>query len=126
MDVLRIVVIDDSDQIRRAIVALLENAGHEIVGQAAGGHSGVHEALARRPDLVVIDWRMPDVDGVEATRRIRDALPSVAVIAFCSTAAPDIRAAFAQAGAQACIDKRDIKGLLAAVRTIAQARADPR
>jgi CheY-like chemotaxis protein len=94
---LRVVLIDDVKQVREAVAELIRAAGHEIVGEAADGASGVRETLAQRPDLVVIDWRMPVMDGVEATRRIRASYSTAAIVAFCSTDSLGIRDAFSYA-----------------------------
>jgi len=119
---LRVVLIDDVREVREAVAGLLRNAGHEIVGEADNGATGVQETLAQRPDLVLMDWRMPGMDGVEATRQIRASYPSAAIVAFCSTDTPEVRDAFQAAGADAFVDKRDVKGLSAAVLAIAQSR----
>jgi len=120
MSMLRVVLIDDAVPVREAVAALLRRAGHEIVAQAGDGASGVDETLAQRPELVIMDWRMPAMDGVEATRRIRAGYPSAAVVAFCSIDTPELRDAFKLAGAVAFVDKRDIGGLIAAVRAVAE------
>jgi DNA-binding NarL/FixJ family response regulator len=124
MSMLRVVLIDDAEDVRKALVALIRNVGHEIVGQAGDGASGVRETLAQRPDLVIIDWRMPGMDGVEATLRIRASYPSAAIVAFCSTDTPELRDAFLRAGAGAFVDKRNTQGLIAAVRAIAESRSN--
>ncbi len=113
---LRVVLIDDVREVREAVADLIRSAGHEIVATADDGASGVQETLAHRPDLVIIDWRMPGMDGVEATRQIRASLPSAAIVAFCSTDTPEVRDAFQTAGADAFVDKRNVGGLVAAVR----------
>jgi DNA-binding NarL/FixJ family response regulator len=123
MSMLRIGLIDDASAVREAVADLIRNAGHEIVGEADDGAPGVQETLAHRPDLVIIDWRMPVLDGVEATRRIRASHPSAAIVAFCSTDTPELRAAFLTAGADAFVDKRNVKGLIAAVLAIAESRS---
>jgi DNA-binding NarL/FixJ family response regulator len=120
---LRVVLIDDVKQVRQAVARLIRNAGHGIVGEAADGASGVRETLGQRPDLVVIDGRMPGMDGVEATRRIRACYPAAAIVAFCSTDSPELRDAFLSAGAEAFVDKRDVSGLIAAVRAVAEAKS---
>ena len=122
MAMLRVVLIDDVSEVREAIADLIRNAGHEIVGEAGDGATGVQETLARRPDLVIIDWRMPGMDGVEATRQIRAAYSSAAIVAFCSSDTPELRDAFLTAGADAFVDKRNPKGLIAAVLAIAERR----
>jgi DNA-binding NarL/FixJ family response regulator len=122
---LRVVLIDDAEDVRQALAALIRNAGHQVVGEAGDGSSGVHVTLAERPDLVIIDWRMPSMDGIEATQTIRASYPSAAIVGLSSTDTPELRGAFAQAGADAFVAKRDIKGLLALVRTIDKARTDP-
>ena len=77
----RVVLADDQALIRRAIRSLLESAGDiEVVAEAADGHEAVAEAHRHRPDVVVMDVRMPVLDGIEATRRVRTELPEVAVI----------------------------------------------
>ena len=115
---LRVVVIDDIADIRRLIALLLTDAGHQVVAQASNGRSGVDVALSHAPDLVIMDWHMPEMDGVEATRRIREQSPGMAVIAFSSASDPSIRTAFMDAGAVAYHDKGDVAGLVASIARI--------
>jgi DNA-binding NarL/FixJ family response regulator len=122
---LRVVLIDDADAVRESLAALIHNAGHQVVGEAGDGSSGVHATLAQRPDLVIIDWRMPSMDGIEATQRIRATHPSAAIVGLSSIDTPELRGAFAQAGADAFVAKHDIQALLALVRAIDEARTDP-
>jgi two-component system response regulator NreC len=77
----RILLADDHALFREALAALLEGeAGIEIVGTAASGIEAVSAAMYLRPDLVVMDLAMPGLNGVEATRRIRRALPHCQVL----------------------------------------------
>jgi DNA-binding NarL/FixJ family response regulator len=116
---LRVLIVDDAAALRRAVGALLAEAGHEVVGEAADGRAGVAMTLARSPDLVIIDWQMPRLDGVEAVRRIHAGCPGMHVIAFSWSSDPAVRDGFLEAGAYAYHDKADIAGLEASIAQIA-------
>ena len=66
----RVVVVDDQELVRTGFAMILEKAGVEVVGQGSDGEEGVALAIEHRPDVVLMDVRMPGVDGIEATRRI--------------------------------------------------------
>jgi DNA-binding NarL/FixJ family response regulator len=75
------VVVDDHPVVRRGIRALLDSlAGFEVVGEAADGAAAVRETQLTRPDVVLMDLRMPGTDGIEATRRIVRSSPGSAVL----------------------------------------------
>lgn len=76
----RAVVADDDPFARRAISQLLKEAGVAVVAEAADGGEAIELAREHRPDLVLMDVRMPDVDGIAATRRIVDERPGQLVI----------------------------------------------
>ena len=81
MGPVRIVVVDDHPVVRgglRALIGTLD--GLEVVGEAADGESAVREVQLLKPDVVLMDVRMPGGDGIEATRRIRTSVPSAAVL----------------------------------------------
>ncbi|MFF2276018.1 response regulator [Agromyces sp. NPDC058126] len=68
----RVLLADDHGAIREALRIMLESHGILVVGEAADGAAAVRNAMALRPDVVLMDLRMPGVDGVAATREIRD------------------------------------------------------
>ena len=77
----RLVLVDDHPVVRRGLRALLDTFDEvEVVGEAADGEAAVREAQLLHPDVLLMDIRLPVLDGVEATRRISAAVPEVAVL----------------------------------------------
>jgi len=78
---IRVLIVDDHTLFREGLCALFSSERDvEVVGEAAGGEEAVRKALELRPDVVVMDLMMPGVNGIEATRRIRAALPEARVL----------------------------------------------
>ena len=76
-----VLIADDHPMVRRGLHSLLSTLpGIDVVGEAGNGHEVLRQAASVRPDVVVMDLRMPDLDGVETTRRLTRDHPSVAVL----------------------------------------------
>src|SRR3954471_5688751 len=79
----RILIANDHDVVRSGLRAILEEqTGWEVVAEAADGLDAVDKAVATRPDIVVLDYSLPVLNGVEATRQIRARVPGVEVLIF--------------------------------------------
>jgi DNA-binding NarL/FixJ family response regulator len=77
----KVLIVEDQDMARLALsVALGQNENIEITGMADDGMEGVEKALSLRPDLVVMDIGLPTIDGIEATRKIKDNNPDIKVL----------------------------------------------
>ena len=110
---MRVVIADDSALLRREIAQIVTSLGGEVVCEAPDGYAAIVAAVALEPDVVIMDWRMPDLDGVAATAAIRDRRPGVEVIAYSATDEGDVAERFRRAGASTYIDKADAVGLQA-------------
>ena len=78
---LRILVVDDNDLMRAGLCVLLqEHLGWQICGEAAGGADAIQKALQLKPDVILVDVSMPDMNGFQVARRIHDQLPNSAIL----------------------------------------------
>ena len=121
----RLLVVDDHDLFRAGLASLLSaEDGIEVVGQASGGKMGVRLATELRPDVVLMDVRMPDIGGPDATRLILERAPDVKVLALTvSSDDADVSAAL-QAGAVGFLAKdTPIDSLVVAVNAAASGAA---
>src|SRR5580698_1971712 len=85
--VIRVLCVDDHPLVRKGIASILANeADMELVGEAGNGREAVDMFRALCPDVVLMDLRMPQVDGIEATRTIRTDDPEARIIALTSYA----------------------------------------
>jgi len=124
-DALRIVLVDDHPVYRDGLRAIVEpHADIEVVGEATRGDSAVPLVLSLRPDVVLMDLRMPGLDGIAATRRIVAAVPDAAVLVL--TMSEDDESVFAamRAGARGYLLKgADHDDIVRALRSVARGDA---
>jgi DNA-binding NarL/FixJ family response regulator len=121
---LRIVVADDHHVIRQGLKALLENEpGWKIVGEAANGREVVEKAVLLKPEVAVLDVRMPELNGLEATRQIRQRTPGTQVVALTVHDSDELVRDLLRAGALGYVLKSDAaRDLVLAVRSVAEGR----
>ena len=116
----RLLLADDHDLVRGGFNRMLDReADLEVVGEAANGREAVELCRSLRPDLVLMDVRMPEMDGLEATRAIKAAQPGVSVLVVTTYENPDYLLEALKAGAAGYLLK-DVpkKQLLNAVRRV--------
>lgn len=82
---LRLVIADDDEDIRNLLRINLELNHYEIVGVAVNGEEAVAQAIAQHPDVIILDYRMPELDGAQAAEQIRGAAPDVKIVGFSAT-----------------------------------------
>jgi DNA-binding NarL/FixJ family response regulator len=125
--VIRVLLVDDQGLVRAGFRALLEDAGDvEVVGEAADGEEALRLARSLRPDVVLMDIRMPVLDGLEATRRIvaDELLAGVRVLVLTTFELDEYVFEALAAGASGFLLKNtDPMELLRAVRVVAQGDA---
>jgi CheY-like chemotaxis protein len=102
-------VVDDTDHVRNMLVDMLELDGFEVVGQAASGEEAVAGVEKADPNVIVMDYKMPGMDGLSAAREIRANRSSQAIILYTAYLDPTIEAEAKDAGVALCIGK--VEGL---------------
>ena len=103
---IRVILVEDNDVFRESLELVLGlEGGIEVVGAVGTGHDGVALCERERPLVALVDYRLPDLDGVETTRAIRTASPITAVVALTAAADDPELAALRAAGAAACLRK---------------------
>lgn len=114
-------MVDDTDHVRKMLTTMLAVDGFEVVGGAADGLSAIAAVADEDPDVVVIDYKMPSMDGLEAARRIREQRPSQHVILYTAFVDEDVERAAAEIGVAVCVGKVEgIASLEQEIRRLAQ------
>jgi DNA-binding NarL/FixJ family response regulator len=119
--VIRLLLVDDDDLMRAGLRAVLSSdAEIDVIGEAGDGRAAIDAARRKRPDVVLMDVRMPDVDGIVATRELASAVPDARVLILTTFEDDEYIFGALHAGASGFLLKRtQPERLIAAIHTIA-------
>lgn len=119
----RVVLVEDNEVFREALELMLGMRDEiEVVAAVGDGSAAVEAALAHKPDVVLMDYRMPGLTGVEATTQLLERLPDVRVVALTASADEGQREELLAAGAVACLGKdEELDAIVAAIELAASA-----
>jgi DNA-binding NarL/FixJ family response regulator len=125
MPPVRILLVEDNEVFRDALELLLGmRADVEIVASVGDGAAAVSAAIEHRPDVVLMDYRLPALDGIQATAQVVAAVPDAAVVALTASADDAERDALLDAGAVACLAKdQELDEIVTAILNAAAATA---
>ncbi len=117
MPPVRIVLVEDNEVFRDALELLLGmRPDVEVVASVGDGTAAVEAAIEHRPDVVLMDYRLPALDGIQATAQVVASMPDVAVVALTASANAAEREALLEAGAVACLAKdQELDEIVAAI-----------
>ncbi len=105
--VIRVMVVDDTDHVRRMLTSMLSLDGYEVTGDVASGPAALEAVVAADPDIVVIDYKMPGMDGLDTARGIRQRRPDQVMILYTAYIDAKLEQDAAEAGISLCIGKVD-------------------
>jgi DNA-binding NarL/FixJ family response regulator len=120
----RILIADDHDVVRSGIRHIIENQpGWTVVAEAADGKDAVAQAIATNPDVAILDYRLPLLNGIQVTRQIRRRVPSVEVLIFTMHDEENLLHELLEAGARGYVLKSEAQQhLISAIQALADRR----
>ena len=102
----RFLIVDDSELVRRSLRMVLQaNPDWEICGEAADGVSAVEMFKELRPNIVILDFQMPGINGIETARRMAEIAPAVPVVLFTQHASADLEKHAHEVGIRSVVSK---------------------
>jgi DNA-binding NarL/FixJ family response regulator len=102
----RFLIVDDSELVRRSLRTVLQaNPEWEICGEAADGVSAVEMFKELRPNIVILDFQMPGINGIETARRMAEIAPAVPVVLFTQHASADLEKHAREVGIRSVVSK---------------------
>ena len=110
MGMQRVVIVDDHEGFRASARLVLEADGFDVVGEAADGRSGIATVRELRPDIVVLDIRLPDVDGITVANELTDGAGGPAIVLTSSHDPEDFGGAIESSGARGFVPKAFLSG----------------
>ena len=121
-DTVRILVVDDHELVRRGVVSLLASKpNYQVISEASDGETAVEQARTLQPDLVLMDMTMPRMNGLEATRMIREVAPNAEVLVISQYDSYSMVQEAFKAGARGYVLKSEAgKDLLIAIATVCE------
>src|SRR3954467_7940093 len=122
---IRVVIVEDNDVFREALVLLLgQRPDIDVIADVAGGEEAVEVSRREQPDVVLLDYRLPGIDGVQTTAALRAVCAGTAVVVLTASTTLSEEAALREAGAVACLTKdSQLDEIVAALLDAAAARA---
>lgn len=118
----RVFVVDDIAHVRKMLVNMLDLSGFEVVGQASSGAEAVELVPEADPQVIVIDYNMPGIDGITAARQIRAQRPDQAIILYTAFLDAALEQEAADAGVSLCVGK--VEGITTLERDIRRLAGD--
>lgn len=115
---IRVMVVDDTEHVREMLATMLELDGFEVVAKLDGGRAAIDTVAATAPNVIVMDYKMPHMDGITATTEIRKIVRDVPVILYTAYLDDELEARAREAGAALCLGK--VEGLEQLERRISE------
>ncbi len=115
---IRVMIVDDTDHVRRMLKTMLTVDGFDVVHQASSGADALDHVNETDPDVIVIDYKMPNMDGLAAARQLRSSRPDQVVILYTAYVDDALQREADEAGVAICLDK--VEGLNSLEREISR------
>jgi DNA-binding NarL/FixJ family response regulator len=117
--VTRILIVDDNPTVRRYLRAVLEQQETwQVCAEARTGTEALHQMADSRPDLVLLDYQMPDVNGVDVAKQISEMFPKIPILMVTLHLSKQLAEAAREAGVRGACAKQDIGSVVEAVKVL--------
>ena len=115
----RILIVDDNPAVRRYLRAILEQQeSWKVCGEARSGAEALHEVLEAPPDLIVLDYQLPDLNGVDVAHQIAEMFPKIPILMVTLHLSAQLSEAAREAGVRGACAKQDIGSVIEAVNLL--------
>ena len=115
----RFLIVDDSELVRQGLRAVLQaNPDWEVCGEGADGLAGVEIFKSRQPNIVILDFQMPGINGLETARRMSTVAPNVPIVLFTQHASAELEQHARKVGIRSVVSKTNAFGMIGIIETL--------